>query len=175
MTRHYADGYRGWPVAPRTKQHPVRGSFLDPRSGIVTGGDGYHPGVDVAVRDDRPEAGAPPGRTHRVFALEGGRVWQVWRQPPPGSTLSGTRRTNMRKVLGVDRRGAPVEGPPTRVDEQPARRLNAWPDFEIRLAGRGLLLRARMSGFNEWWHDEQTWQGEPMGPALDWIAEDRRL
>jgi hypothetical protein len=84
VRRRYADSYRGWPVAPRTKQHPIRGSFLDPRPGIVAGGDGYHPGVDVAVRDDRPEPGAPPGRTHRVYAIEGGRVWQVWRQPPPG-------------------------------------------------------------------------------------------
>ena len=27
----YADDYRGWPVAPRNRQHPVRGSWLDPR------------------------------------------------------------------------------------------------------------------------------------------------
>jgi hypothetical protein len=27
----------------------------------------------VAVRDDKPEAGAPAGRTHRVFAIEAGR------------------------------------------------------------------------------------------------------
>jgi hypothetical protein len=31
----------------------------------------------VAVRDDRPERGAPPGRTHRVYAVEGGRVHQA--------------------------------------------------------------------------------------------------
>ena len=84
MKRRYADDYRGWPVAPRTKQHPIRGSFLDPRPGGVDGGDGYHPGVDVAVRDDRPARGTPPGRPHRVYAVEGGRVWKVWRQPPPG-------------------------------------------------------------------------------------------
>ena len=84
VRRRYADDYRGWPVAPRHRQHPVRGSFLDPRVGVVEGGDGYHPGIDVAVRDDRPERGAPPGRTHRVYALEGGRVWKSWLQPPPG-------------------------------------------------------------------------------------------
>ena len=66
------------------------------------------------------------------------------------------------------------KGPPTRVDEQPGRRLNAWPDLEIRLAGRGLLLRARMPQFNDWWSDERTWHGDPMTPAFDWIAEDRR-
>jgi hypothetical protein len=84
MRRNYTDDFRGWPVAPRNRQHPVRGSFLDPRPGGVDGGDGYHPGVDVSVRDDVAEAGAPPGRTHRVYALEGGRVWKVFRQRPPG-------------------------------------------------------------------------------------------
>lgn len=83
MRRVYADDYRGWPVRPRNKQHPIRGSFLDPRPGGVDGGDGYHPGIDISVRDDRPESGAPPGRTHRVYALEGGRVWQVYRQRAP--------------------------------------------------------------------------------------------
>ena len=72
MRRRYDDDYRGWPVAPRTRQHPVRGSFLDPRTK-----ENYHHGIDVSVRDDRPARGAPPGRTHRVYALEGGQVWQV--------------------------------------------------------------------------------------------------
>jgi hypothetical protein len=77
MRRRYADGYRGWPVAPRDRQHPVRGSFLDPRKSSHQVAESYHHGIDVSVRDDRPEQGAPPGRTHRVYALEGGEVWQV--------------------------------------------------------------------------------------------------
>jgi hypothetical protein len=56
-----------------TKQHPIRGSFLDPRPDPQLGAI-YHDGVDIAVRDDRPEPGAPRGRTHRVYAIEGGRV-----------------------------------------------------------------------------------------------------
>jgi hypothetical protein len=56
--------------------HPIRGSFLDPRPDRRRGAI-YHEGVDVAVRDDRPEQGAPPGRTHRVYAVEGGRVHQA--------------------------------------------------------------------------------------------------
>ena len=60
------------------RQHPVRASFLDPRTGFS-----YHHGIDISVRDDRPEAGAPSGRTHRVYALEGGRVWQVERNLGP--------------------------------------------------------------------------------------------
>jgi hypothetical protein len=69
----YNDSYRGWPVGPRHRQHPIRGSFLDPRPDPQRGGI-YHEGVDVAVRDDRPGRGAPPGRTHRVYAIEGGPV-----------------------------------------------------------------------------------------------------
>jgi hypothetical protein len=66
----YADSWTGWPVAPVHEQHPVRGSFLDPRAG-------YHFGIDIGVDDSKPERGAPPGRTHRVYALEGGVVAHV--------------------------------------------------------------------------------------------------
>jgi hypothetical protein len=80
----YNDTFRGWPVRPRNRQHPIRGSFLDPRPDPQRGAI-YHDGVDVAVRDDRPERGAPPGRTHRVFAIEGG--------PVSFATPRGTRGT----------------------------------------------------------------------------------
>ena len=72
----YNDSYRGWPVLPLNRQHPIRGSFLDPRPDRKRGAI-YHEGVDVAVRDDRPERGAPRGRTHRVYAIEGGRVHEA--------------------------------------------------------------------------------------------------
>src|SRR5690349_9025365 len=70
----YDDAFTGWPVLPLHQEHPIRGSFLDPRPGeVVNGGDpGYHIGVDISVRDDRPEKGHPPQRTHRVYAIEGG-------------------------------------------------------------------------------------------------------
>jgi hypothetical protein len=76
----YNDDFRGWPVRPQNRQHPIRGSFLDPRPDPDKGAI-YHDGVDVAVRDDRPEAGAPPNRTHRVLAIEGGPVHLA---TPPG-------------------------------------------------------------------------------------------
>jgi hypothetical protein len=66
----YADGWQGWPVAPKHVQHPIRGSFLDPRYPSRE----YHWGIDVNVNDDRPESSAPAGRTHRVYAVEGGVV-----------------------------------------------------------------------------------------------------
>jgi hypothetical protein len=69
----YDDDWHGWPVRPHDRQHPVRGAFLDPRIDAKLGAV-YHDGLDVAVRDDRPERGAPRGRTHRVYAIEGGRV-----------------------------------------------------------------------------------------------------
>jgi hypothetical protein len=74
VTQVYNDSWRGWPVKPLHRQHPIRGSFLDPRPDPELGAI-YHDGVDVAVRDDRPEQGAPAGRTHRVFAIEGGPVF----------------------------------------------------------------------------------------------------
>jgi hypothetical protein len=66
----YADSYVGWPLAPRHRQHPIRGSFLEPRYPDRV----YHWGLDINVRDDRPEAGAPAGRSHRAYSVEGGVV-----------------------------------------------------------------------------------------------------
>jgi hypothetical protein len=73
LAQGYNDTWRGWPVRPHHRQHPIRGSFLDPRPDPQLGAV-YHDGIDIAVRDDRPEAGAPPGRTHRVYAIESGPV-----------------------------------------------------------------------------------------------------
>ena len=73
LDQSYNDTWRGWPVRPHDRQHPIRGSFLDPRPDPALGAI-YHEGIDVAVRDDRPEPGHPPGRTHRVYAIEGGPV-----------------------------------------------------------------------------------------------------
>jgi hypothetical protein len=73
VAQTYNDDYRGWPVAPVDEPHPIRGAFMDPRPDPDLGAI-YHDGVDIAVRDDRPEPGAPPGRTHRVYAIEGGEV-----------------------------------------------------------------------------------------------------
>jgi hypothetical protein len=72
----YHDAWIGWPVRPVHQQHAIRSAFLDPRAGTLRkGGEAaYHSGVDIGVRDDRPEPGAPPGRTHRVYAVEGGSV-----------------------------------------------------------------------------------------------------
>ena len=64
------DTYHGWPLAPVDEEHPIRASFLDPRKPSEQGN--YHIGIDISWRDDQPEPGAPPGRSHRVYAIEGG-------------------------------------------------------------------------------------------------------
>lgn len=73
---HYAynDSYTGWPVAPVHVQHPVRGSFLDPRGVDDTGTSGYHFGIDVSVDDRTPDPSAPKGFSHPVYAVESGAV-----------------------------------------------------------------------------------------------------
>ena len=68
----YNDNYHGWPVAPTQAEHPVRGSFLDPRGKDDVGLSGYHFGIDVSIDDRSPEAGAPAGFSHRVYAVESG-------------------------------------------------------------------------------------------------------
>lgn len=72
FTYRYADTFLGWPVRPSRAEHPVRGSFLDPRGADNDALGGYHFGLDINVDDQRPEKGAPTGFSHRVYALESG-------------------------------------------------------------------------------------------------------
>jgi hypothetical protein len=65
---HYDDDYTGWPVAPLHGPHVLHGAFNDPRDG------GYHFGIDIAVDDSKPALQAPPGMSHRIFAVESGLV-----------------------------------------------------------------------------------------------------
>jgi hypothetical protein len=65
---HYDDAYTGWPVAPLHSPHALHGAFDDPREG------GYHFGVDIAVDDSKPALLAPPGMSHRIFAVESGEM-----------------------------------------------------------------------------------------------------
>ena len=65
------------------------------------------------------------------------------------------------------------KGKPARLEEAAPRRLAAWPDLEIRQAGRGVMVLARAPWFDTWWHDKQTWEGDPMCAVRDWLYEDR--
>jgi hypothetical protein len=64
------------------------------------------------------------------------------------------------------------KGAPERVLSEPARRLAAWSDLEVRQCGRGILVRARAPRFGSWWHVPATWDGDPLGPVYDWIEEE---
>lgn len=64
-------------------------------------------------------------------------------------------------------------GPPLRVEERQERRLAAWPDFEIRQAGRGLMVRVKAPCFGAWWQQHSTWASDPLGELYTWLAEDR--
>ena len=66
------------------------------------------------------------------------------------------------------------KGPPARVSEESARRLIAWRDLEIRQAGRGIMVRVRAPWFEGWWHDADTWRGDPMGSIDSWIVEEAK-
>jgi len=66
------------------------------------------------------------------------------------------------------------KGHPTRLHEDAMRRIAAWPDLEIRQAGRGVMVRARAPWFDTWWHERGTWEGDPMGPIYDWLEAERR-
>lgn len=64
------------------------------------------------------------------------------------------------------------KGPPTRIDHQESHQLAAWPELEIRQAGRGILVRVRRSGFVGWWHDKRTWQDDPLEAVYDSIERE---
>jgi hypothetical protein len=64
------------------------------------------------------------------------------------------------------------KGPPTRIDQQDTHQLAAWPELEIRQAGRGIMIRVRRSGFTEWWYDNRTWQDDPLDAVYDNIERE---
>ena len=64
------------------------------------------------------------------------------------------------------------KGTPEREENMATRRMAAWDGFEIRQAGRGIMVLARAPRFT-WWHARATWEGDPMGPLFDWLEEER--
>lgn len=64
------------------------------------------------------------------------------------------------------------KGDPDHLEERPARRRAAWPDFEVRQAGRGVLLLVRATGFSSWWNTADTWRDDPMGEVRAWLQEE---
>lgn len=88
----YASGY-DWPVKPFNKQHPIRGTFDDPRIStrhIDTPGNGslsFHFGVDVAAPDGTPVYSVSAG-TANVHSDRVGIVAR-YRRDPRGRLVYG--------------------------------------------------------------------------------------
>src|SRR5687767_5785174 len=65
-------------------------------------------------------------------------------------------------------RGSPIQF------DVSARRIAKWDDLEIRQAGRGILVRALTPRFSTWWHEEATWQHQPLDAVFAWLDEESR-
>jgi murein DD-endopeptidase MepM/ murein hydrolase activator NlpD len=93
------DSSYGWPVKPFDQQHPVRGSFGDPRSvfrgvptqhGLMTSACAcsYHQGIDIAAADGTPvypvRSGVVRIVTHEWIQVDsdGGSAFQYWHIGP---------------------------------------------------------------------------------------------
>src|SRR6185436_19231582 len=53
------------------------------------------------------------------------------------------------------------KGEPLRREIGEHRRGAAWPDMEIRQAGRGSGVFVRAPRFESWWQDPETWVDDP--------------
>lgn len=100
-----APSYR-WPVKPFGVQHPVRGSFGDPR--ILGASHSFHFGVDVSCPNGTPVYATISGRAHLhpkhretvfVRAADGRRIFEYWHIRPAIS--SGRRVTAYVTVIGT--------------------------------------------------------------------------
>jgi hypothetical protein len=93
---------------------------------------------------------------------------QHWRKLPMHD--EGAARVKFELLVEEARRWM---GEPVWAHEETGRRLARWTDLEIRQAGRGVMVRVRAPRFDAWWHDRETWAGDPMGPVHEWITEER--
>jgi hypothetical protein len=96
----------GWPVKPFTVQHPVRGSFGDPRIGGKS--HSFHFGVDVSCPDGTPVYATVTGRVYlsaahpetvSVIADHGDVEFGYWHVVP--SVRNGQRVSAYRTVVGT--------------------------------------------------------------------------
>jgi len=79
----------------------------------------------------------------------------------------------MRKFHALVEEARHRKGAPVRLQDDAMRRLAVWPDRETRRAGRGVMVLARAPGSGAWWHDEQTWDSDPMEAVRAWVREGR--
>ncbi len=90
-----------------------------------------------------------------------------WRELPMPDEAAAAR-----KFASLTEEARRWKGAPVQLHDASPRRLAAWPDLEIRQAGRGIMVRVRAPWFDAWWHDQRTWHDNPLGPVFDWLDED---
>jgi len=77
----------------------------------------------------------------------------------------------VRKYEALSAEGRKWKGDPTSERAAGGCRMVAWSDMQILQAGQGIRVRVRAPWFTGWWHAEETWQGDVMGPVWDWCDE----
>jgi hypothetical protein len=109
-------GAYGWPVKPFDRQHPVRGSFGDPRTvfvapptpdGVLTGAGAFsfHKGIDISAPDGTPVYPVRDGRVtfvnidHVIVACSDGMGFEYWHITP--QVRLGQWVTTDKTVLGT--------------------------------------------------------------------------
>ena len=78
-----------------------------------------------------------------------------------------------RKFAALVEEATRWKGAPGRIENGASRHLASWHDLEIRAAGRGIMVRVRAPWFDAWWHEQPTWEGDPMGPIHAWLSSER--
>jgi hypothetical protein len=66
------------------------------------------------------------------------------------------------------------KGAPIHTEETPTRQLATWQGFEIRRAGRGIIVRVMAPSFDHWWSTPAAWSGDPMSQVFAWLGEEAR-
>ncbi len=92
-----------------------------------------------------------------------------WRDLPCPTELDARRRFTTFRDEATQ-----WKGPPDLTVDDGQRRKAAWRDIVLVQAGRGVQVRVRAPWFSGWWHNEVTWQGDPMRDVWQWWASERK-
>jgi hypothetical protein len=89
-----------------------------------------------------------------------------WRQLPAPDAATAIRKFEEFAAEGRRWKGKPLES----VSDHDRRAL-VWSDLQIRQKGRGVLVAGKSENVASLWHEDDTWDGDPMGDVFDWFSE----